>query len=92
MNIQAISQNFAQTLEINRVEFYPSNYGGHDVTVYCYFPYAKLLSVYGMSKDTYDRVNVKTFYGLLSVTFHLTVEPADIIEAEAEAEDKKCPF
>jgi hypothetical protein len=84
MNLQTISQTFAQTLEINKVEFHPSNYGNHDVTVYCYFPYAKLLAVYGMSKDTYDRVNVQMFYGLLSVTFHLPIEPSDIIEAETE--------
>lgn len=82
MNMQTISQTFAQTLEINKVEFHPSNYGSHDVTVYCYFPYAKLLAVYGMSKDAYDRLNVESFYGLLSVTFHLPVEASDIIEAE----------
>ena len=92
MNLQAISQTFAQTLEIKQVEFYPPNYGNHDVTFYCYFPYAKLLAVYGISIDAYHRLNVKDFYGLLSVTFHLPVEASDIIEAEAEAEDKKCPF
>ena len=83
MNIQTISQTFAQTLEIDKVEFHPSSYGRHEVTVYCYFPFGKLLAVYCMSKDTYDRVNVETFYGLLSITFHLPVQPSDIIEGEA---------
>lgn len=87
--MQTISQTFAQTLEINKVEFYPSNYGRHDVTVYCYFPYGKLLAIYAMSKDTYDRVNVQTFYGLLSVTFHLPIEASDIIEDETVP---VCPF
>ena len=89
MNFKTISQTFAQTLEINKVEFHPSNYGSHDVTVYCYFPYGKLLAVYAMSKDTYDRVNIETFYGLINVTFHLPIEPSDIIEAENAP---VCPF
>lgn len=88
MNLQAISQTFAQTLEINRVEFYPPNYGAHEVSVYCYFPSGKLLAIYGMSQEVYDRVNVQTFFGLLSVTFHLPITDADIIEAE----QVNCPF
>lgn len=78
MNFQTISQTFAQTLEVNKVEFHPSNYDSHDVTVYCYFSYAKLLAIYGMSKDAYYRLNVENFYGFLSVTFHLPVMASDI--------------
>ena len=89
MNMQTISQTFAQTLEINKVEFHPPTYGSHDVSVYCYFPYAKMLAIYGMSQGVYDRVNVQTFFGLLSVTFHLPITDADIAEAEAVP---VCPF
>lgn len=92
MNLQAISQTFAQTLEIKKVEFHPPVYGNHDVSVFFYFPYNKLLVIYCMSMDVYKRLNAENFWGYLYTTFYLPVEASDIIEAEAEAEDKKCPF
>ena len=89
MNLQTISQTFAQTLEINKVEFHPPVYGNHDVSVYCYFHFTKLLAIYGLSHQVYEKLNVNAFYGFLSVTFHLPIEPSDIIEAE---KTPVCPF
>lgn len=84
MNLQKISQTFAQTLEIKEVEFHPPVYGNHDVSVFCYFPFGKLLAIYCMSMDVYKRVNAENFSGYLSTTFHLHIEASDIVEAEAE--------
>lgn len=80
--MQTISQTFAQTLEINKVEFHPPVYGNHDVSVFCYFPFGKLLAIYCMSMDVYKRVNAENFWGYLYTTFHLHIEASDIIEAE----------
>lgn len=85
-----IAHNFEHLLHIKSVEIHPVSYGNHEVTVYCYFPYGMTLCIYQMSKEVADRLDVTTFYGYLSHTYHLPITEADIIEAENET--KQCPF
>lgn len=82
MNLQTISQTFAQTLEIKKVEVHPPVYGKHDVSVFCYFPFGKILAIYCMSMDVYKRVNAENFSGYLSTTFHLPVMASDLQESK----------
>lgn len=82
--------DFEHLMHILSVEVHPVSYGSHEVSVYCYFPYGKVLCIYQMSKEVADRLNVESFYGYISHTYHLSVENADIIEVENQG--KKCPF
>lgn len=84
MNMLNIFKEFPETLQIDNIQVHPPSFGDHEVSVFCYFPSCKLLSIYCMSKEVYERINAHTFYGYLSTTFHLPITDADIIEAEAE--------
>lgn len=77
--------NFEHLLYIQSVEIHPVSYGSHEVSLYCYFPSIMQLSIYQMSKEVCDKLDVTNFYGYLSHTYHMSIEPSDIIEAEAEA-------
>jgi hypothetical protein len=82
--------SFDYLLHILSVEIYPVSYGSHEVTVYCYFEYTMQLCIYQLSKDVCDKLDVTKFYGYLSHTYHMSIDAADIIEAETET--VKCPL
>lgn len=85
------------TIEGKKVEGIKINsfleFGKHEVTVIFHYYGLNRIVFYLMPLDLYERC--KHHYAdqdLYKVIFHMSVEPTDIIEAEAEAEDKKCPF
>ncbi len=85
------------TIEGKKVEQIKINsfleFGKHEVTVIFYYYGLSRVVFYLMPLDLYERC--KHHYDdqdLYKVIFHISVEPTDIIEAEAEAINPVCPF
>lgn len=71
MKVLDICEQFS-TMQINEVavnHFLSVYTKKHDVTAYFYYPNIKKLSIYVLSHDTYDHINVNKEY-LLKVVYH----------------------
>lgn len=89
MNIQDISEQF-NAMEIKEIAVNPfiSVYTEkHEITAFFYYPNIKKLSIYLLSKDTFNILDEKSEY-LIKVVHHLPITSEDI----AEAESVKYPF